>query len=66
MTVLTMETDKAYAPTFVFNCLTATVAGIVDMKLVQSKEVNGDNGVMPGSRPATPARPAQAARMARQ
>ncbi len=43
-TVLTMETDKAYAPTFVFNCLTANVAGIVDMKLVQSKEVNGDWG----------------------
>jgi peptide/nickel transport system substrate-binding protein len=43
-TVVTLETDKAYAPTFVFNCLTANVAGIVDMKLVQSKEVNGDWG----------------------
>jgi peptide/nickel transport system substrate-binding protein len=43
-TALTLETDKAYAPTFVFNCLTANVAGIVDMKLVQSKEVNGDWG----------------------
>ncbi|WP_431099573.1 ABC transporter substrate-binding protein [Polaromonas aquatica] len=43
-TVLTLETDKAYAPTFVFNCLTANVASIVDMKLVQSKEVNGDWG----------------------
>jgi peptide/nickel transport system substrate-binding protein len=43
-TVLTLETDKAYAPTFVFNCLTANVAAIVDMKLVQSKEVNGDWG----------------------
>jgi peptide/nickel transport system substrate-binding protein len=41
---LTLETDKAYAPTFVFNCLTANVAAIVDMKLVQSKEVNGDWG----------------------
>jgi peptide/nickel transport system substrate-binding protein len=43
-TTLTLETDKAYAPTFVFNCLTANVAAIVDMKLVQSKEVNGDWG----------------------
>jgi len=43
-TTLTLETDKAYAPTFVFNCLTANVASIVDMKLVQSKEVNGDWG----------------------
>jgi peptide/nickel transport system substrate-binding protein len=41
---LTMETDKAYAPTFVYNCLTANVAGIVDKKLVMSKEANGDMG----------------------
>jgi len=41
---LTFETDKTYAPTFVYNCLTANVASIVDKKLVLSKEVNGDMG----------------------
>jgi peptide/nickel transport system substrate-binding protein len=41
---LTFETDKSYAPTFVYNCLTANVAAIVDKKLVLSKEVNGDLG----------------------
>jgi peptide/nickel transport system substrate-binding protein len=41
---LTFETDKSYAPTFVYNCLTANIAGIVDKKLVMSKEVNGDMG----------------------
>ena len=41
---LTIETDKAYAPTFVYNCLTANVAAIIDKKLVASKEVNGDWG----------------------
>jgi peptide/nickel transport system substrate-binding protein len=41
---LTLETDKAYAPTFVLNCLTANVAAIVDRKLVLSKEQNGDLG----------------------
>ena len=39
-----LETDKAYAPTFVLNCLTANVAAIVDKKLVLSKEQNGDLG----------------------
>jgi peptide/nickel transport system substrate-binding protein len=43
MTV-TIETDKAYATSFVLNCLTANVAAIVDKKLVSSKEVNGDLG----------------------
>ena len=41
---LTFETDRAYAPTFVYNCLTANVAGVIDKKLVLSKEVNGDLG----------------------
>ena len=41
---LTMETDKSYAPTFVYNCLTANVASIVDKKLLMSKEVGGDMG----------------------
>ncbi len=41
---LTIETDKNYAPTFVYNCLTANIAAIVDKKLVMSKEVGGDMG----------------------
>jgi peptide/nickel transport system substrate-binding protein len=41
---LQIETDKAYAPTFVLNCLTANVAAIVDKKLVLSKEQNNDLG----------------------
>ena len=41
---LTMETDKSYAPTFVYNCLTANIASIVDKKLLMSKEVAGDMG----------------------
>jgi peptide/nickel transport system substrate-binding protein len=39
---LTIETDKAYAPTLVYNCLTANVAAVVDKKLVSSKEVQKD------------------------
>ncbi|MBN2630534.1 MAG: ABC transporter substrate-binding protein [Rhodobacteraceae bacterium] len=41
---VTMKTDKPYAPTFVYNCLTAGVANIVDMKTVMANEVNGDMG----------------------
>ena len=41
-TTLTFETDKAYAPTLVYNCLTANVASVVDKKLVLSKEVVKD------------------------
>ena len=41
---LTFETDKNYAPSFVYNCLTANIAAIVDKKLLMSKEVNGDMG----------------------
>lgn len=41
---LVFETDKTYAPTFVLYCLTADVSGVVDSKLVKSKEVNGDFG----------------------
>ena len=41
---LTIETDKAYAPTLVYNCLTANVAAVVDKKLVMSKEQAGDFG----------------------
>ena len=39
-----LQTDKPYAPTFVLNCLTANVAAIVDKKLVQANEKNGDWG----------------------
>jgi peptide/nickel transport system substrate-binding protein len=39
---LAIETDKAYAPTLVYNCLTANVAGVVDRKLVMSKEAAKD------------------------
>ncbi len=39
---LTIETDKAYAPTLVYNCLTANVAAVVDKKLVLSKEAQKD------------------------
>jgi peptide/nickel transport system substrate-binding protein len=46
--------DKPYAPTFVLNCLTANVASIVDKKLVQANEKNGDWATA-GSRPTTPA-----------
>ncbi len=41
---VTLKTDKAYAPSFVYNCLTAGVANIVDMKTVMSHEVDGDMG----------------------
>lgn len=41
---VTLKTDKAYAPTFVYNCLTAGVANIVDMPTVMANEVNGDMG----------------------
>ncbi len=41
---LTLETDKAYAPTLVYNCLTAGVASVVDKKLLMSKEQAGDIG----------------------
>ena len=39
---LTITTDKPYAPTLVYNCLTANVAAVVDKKLVMSKEAVKD------------------------
>ena len=39
---LTLETDKTYAPTLVYNCLTANVASVVDKKLAMSKEAVKD------------------------
>ncbi|MCG5239249.1 ABC transporter substrate-binding protein [Azospirillum doebereinerae] len=41
---LVFTTDQTYAPTFVLYCLTADVASVVDSKLVQSKEKDGDFG----------------------
>jgi peptide/nickel transport system substrate-binding protein len=40
----TMELDKPYAPTFVLYCLTATVASVVDKKLLLQNEKDGDLG----------------------
>jgi peptide/nickel transport system substrate-binding protein len=41
---LTMKVDKAYAPTFLYNCLTAGVASIVDAETVKTHDVAGDMG----------------------
>lgn len=41
---VTLKTDKPYAPTFVYNCLTAGVANIVDVPTVMQNEVAGDMG----------------------
>lgn len=36
--------DKAYAPSFVLYCMTASVASVVDKKLTMEHETNGDFG----------------------
>lgn len=41
---LTIITDKPYAPSFFYNCLTAVVASIVDKKEAMSNEADGDMG----------------------
>ncbi|MEO5619523.1 MAG: ABC transporter substrate-binding protein [Cypionkella sp.] len=41
---VTMKLDKAYAPTFLYNCLTAGVASIVDAETVKTHDVGGDMG----------------------
>ena len=41
---LVIETDKAYAPTFLLYCLTAGVGAVVDKKEVLAHEVAGDLG----------------------
>lgn len=41
---LIITTDKRYATSFVLNCLTATIGGIVDKKLVMEHDVDGDLG----------------------
>ena len=39
-----ITTDKKYATSFVLNCLTSTIGGIVDKKTVMSHEKDGDMG----------------------
>lgn len=39
-----LKVDKAYAPTFLYNCLTAGIASIVDKETVMANEVDGDMG----------------------
>ncbi len=41
---VSITTDKRYATSFVLNCLTATIAGIVDEATVMANEVDGDLG----------------------
>jgi peptide/nickel transport system substrate-binding protein len=43
-TTLVIETDQAYAPTFVLYCLTATISSVVDKKVVMEHEKDGDMG----------------------
>jgi len=39
-----ITTDNKYATSFVLNCLTSTIGGIVDKKTVMANEVKGDMG----------------------
>ena len=41
---LVLTLDKPYALSFVLNCLTATIGGIVDMEAAMANEVDGDMG----------------------
>ena len=41
---LVMQTDRAYAPTFLLYCLTATISSVVDKKEVLAHEQDGDLG----------------------
>ena len=50
---VTIETDQAYAPTFVLYCLTATVGSVVDKKEVMAHEKDVI-WAMPGCGPITP------------
>lgn len=42
--MVTITTDKPYATSFVLNCLTATIGGIVDKKTVMEHDKDGDLG----------------------
>lgn len=39
-----LKTDRPYAPTFLYNCMTAGVASIVDRETVMANEKDGDMG----------------------
>ncbi len=41
---LSITTDQKYATSFVLNCLTSTIGGIVDKKTVMANEADGDLG----------------------
>jgi len=41
---VSITTDKRYATSFVLNCLTATIGGIVDKELAMANEADGDMG----------------------
>ncbi|MEC3860171.1 ABC transporter substrate-binding protein [Mesobacterium sp. TK19101] len=41
---VSITTDKPYATSFVLNCLTATIGGIVDKKTVMEHDMDGDLG----------------------
>jgi peptide/nickel transport system substrate-binding protein len=41
---LTLKVDKPYAPTFLYNILTAGVASVVDAETVKTHDVGGDMG----------------------
>ena len=41
---LTIKVDKPFAPTFLYNCLTAGVASVVDAETVKTHDVSGDMG----------------------
>ena len=41
---LMIKVDKAYAPTFLYNCLTSGVASILDAETVKTHDVGGDMG----------------------
>jgi len=41
---LTLKVDQAYAPTFLYNCLTAGVASILDAEVVKTHDEAGDMG----------------------
>ena len=41
---VTMKTDQPYAPSFVYNCLTAAVGSIVDKETVMANDAGGDMG----------------------
>lgn len=41
---LTIKVSKPFAPTFLYNCLTAGVASIVDAEVVKTHDVGGDMG----------------------